>query len=185
MLRGTAWLGIALATVALCGFSDQGGWTLYLLVWGLLWLLYLSFVNLGQTFYSFGWESLLLETGFLAIFLGPADTGSSLVIIWLLRWVLFRIMLGAGLIKWRGDPCWRDLTCLYYHYETQPMPNALSWYLHHLPKLVHRLGVQFKPSSRAHHPLYLVAATADFLCRRCIDHPLSADFNPQRQPLLA
>jgi hypothetical protein len=63
------------------------------------------------------------------------------VIIWLLRWLLFRVEFGAGLIKLRGDPCWRDLTCLYYHHETQPMPNPLSWYFHHLPKALHRLEV--------------------------------------------
>src|SRR5262249_30535628 len=48
---------------------------------------------------------------------------------------------GAGLIKMRGDPCWRDLTCLYYHHETQPMPNPLSWWFHHLPKRLHRAEV--------------------------------------------
>src|SRR5262249_7433903 len=52
-----------------------------------------------------------------------------------------RIMIGAGLIKLRGDPCWRDLTCLYYHYETQPIPNPLSWWLHFRPHWVHKVGV--------------------------------------------
>jgi hypothetical protein len=52
-------------------------------------------------------------------------------------------MVGAGLIKLRGDPCWRDLTCMLFHYETQPLPNPLSWYLHHLPPLVHRFEVLF------------------------------------------
>ena len=60
---------------------------------------------------------------------------------WLLRWVLFRLMFGAGLIKWRGDPCWRDLTCLDYYFETQPIPNPLAWYFHWLPASVHRAGV--------------------------------------------
>ena len=50
---------------------------------------------------------------------------------------------GAGLIKLRGDPCWRDLTCLVFHYETQPNPNPLSWYLHQLPAWFHRLEVLF------------------------------------------
>jgi hypothetical protein len=136
-------IGIVLSIMALSGFSDTNGWPLYLLVWGSMWVLYLSFVNLGQTFYSFGWESLLLETGFLTLFLGPENSGKSLIMIWLIRWVLFRIMLGAGLIKWRGDPCWRELTCLYYHYETQPMPNPISWYLHQLPKAIQRLSVLF------------------------------------------
>src|SRR5262249_10344836 len=64
-------------------------------------------------------------------------------IIWLLRWMTFRIMLGAGLIKLRGDPCWRKLTCLYYHYETQPIPNPLSRTLHFMPRWFHRAGVLF------------------------------------------
>jgi len=59
--------------------------------------------------------------------------------IWLLNWLLFRNMFGAGLIKLRGDECWRRLTCLDYHYETQPMPNPMSWHAHHLPDRVHRL----------------------------------------------
>ncbi|HXF36023.1 MAG TPA: lipase maturation factor family protein, partial [Actinomycetota bacterium] len=60
---------------------------------------------------------------------------------WLLRWLLFRLEFGAGLIKIRGDRCWRDLTCLFYHHETQPMLNPLSWYFHRLPRWVHRLEV--------------------------------------------
>ncbi len=60
--------------------------------------------------------------------------------IWLFRWLIFRIMLGAGLIKLRGDSCWRDLTCLYYHYETQPIPNPLSSLLHFMPQWFHQLG---------------------------------------------
>jgi hypothetical protein len=65
------------------------------------------------------------------------------LLIWMLRWVLFRDMFGAGLIKLRGDPCWRDLTCLHYYFETQPIPNPLSWYFHHLPSIVKRAGVAF------------------------------------------
>ena len=91
--------------------------------------------------YGFGWESLLLEAGFLAIFLGNDDTAPPVLVLWLVRWLLFRVEFGAGLIKLRGDPCWRDLTCLYYHHETQPMPGPLSWFFHHLPKPLHRVEV--------------------------------------------
>jgi hypothetical protein len=58
---------------------------------------------------------------------------------WLLRWLLFRLEFGAGLIKMRGDRCWRDLTCLAYHHETQPMPNPLSWWFHRLSPRLHRV----------------------------------------------
>jgi hypothetical protein len=112
-----------------------------MLVWLVLWALYLSIVNVGQTFYGFGWESLLLEGGFLAIFLGASDTAPPVLVIWLFRWLVFRLEFGAGLIKLRGDPCWRNLTCLDYHHETQPMPNPLSWYFHHLPRRLHRVEV--------------------------------------------
>src|SRR5204862_235434 len=61
----------------------------------------------------------------------------------LIVWVLFRTMFGAGMIKVRADPCWHDLTCLFYHYETQPLPNPLSWYLHHAPRWFHKAGVLF------------------------------------------
>jgi hypothetical protein len=140
---GAAWLGVALSLSALGGFSERRGWLLSALVWGAQWVLYLSFVNVGQMFYGFGWETMLLEAGFLAVFLGSEQMAPSLVPILLVRWMLFRTIFGAGLIKLRGDSCWKDLTCLYYHYETQPMPNPLSWYFHWLPQPVHRFGVLF------------------------------------------
>ncbi len=116
-----------------------------------LWILYLSLYHVGQIFYGYGWEILLLETGFLAVFLCPLVRGDLLpratppprAVIWLLRWVLFRVMFGAGLIKIRGDSCWLDLTCMMYHYETQPIPNPISWYLHQLPAAVHQVEVLF------------------------------------------
>jgi hypothetical protein len=140
---GASWLGLALSLLALSGLSEKRGWFLSALTWAALWFLDLSFVNVGQTFYGFGWETMLLEAGFLAIFLGDEKTAPSWIPLFLIRWMLFRTMFGAGLIKLRGDSCWRDLTCLYYHYETQPMPNPLSWYFHWLPQPVHRFGVAF------------------------------------------
>jgi lipase maturation factor len=139
-----AWAGVALSVIATLGLFDGVGSTIpfaSMVIFALLWVLYLSIVNIGQTFYSFGWESLLLETGFLAIFLGPITTAPQFSFVILLRWLLFRVEFGAGLIKMRGDRCWRDLTCLYYHHETQPMPNPLSWHFHHLPKRLHRVEV--------------------------------------------
>jgi len=133
-----AWSGVLLAATATLGISEAGPIWLSMFVWFVLWALYLSIVNIGQTFYAFGWESLLLEAGFLAVFLGPTRSAPPTLVIWLIRWLLFRVEFGAGLIKLRGDPCWRDLTCLYYHHETQPMPNPLSWFFHHLPRPLHR-----------------------------------------------
>jgi hypothetical protein len=142
-VRTAAWLGVGLSVLALTGYPQRLGTLPAAIVWGLLWVLYLSFVNVGQTFYGFGWESLLLETGFFAIFLGGSTATPNALLVWILRWTLFRVMFGAGLIKLRGDPCWRDLTCLNYYFETQPIPNPLSWYFHWLPASIHRAGVAF------------------------------------------
>ena len=109
--------------------------------WFYLWSLYLSFINIGQVFYGYGWETMLVETGFLAIFLGHPGIKTSAILIWLFRWVCFRNMFGSGLIKIRGDECWRDLTCMFQFYETQPIPNFLSIYFHHLPEWIHRGSV--------------------------------------------
>ncbi len=140
-LSVVAWVGVAASVTIVAGLPQAGPAWVPMLAWFLVWGLYLSIVNVGQTFYSFGWETLLLEAGFLAMFLGPSRSPPPVLVIWLLRWLLFRIEFGAGLIKIRGDACWRNLTCLDYHHETQPMPNPLSWYFHRLPKPVHRAEV--------------------------------------------
>ena len=139
--RAAAWAGVLLALLALSGVVQRRSGIGAGLVWGLLWILYLSFVNVGQTFYGFGWESLLCEVGFFTIFAGASNTPPQALLNWIYRWTLFRLMFGAGLIKLRGDPCWRNLTCLDYYFETQPMPNPLSWYFHWLPRRVLHGGV--------------------------------------------
>jgi len=136
-----AWLGALLSAAMAVGVAGVLPLWAAVLLWLLLWVLYLSIVNVGQTWYSFGWESLLLEAGFLAIFLGNDRVAPPLLAMWLARLLLFRLEFGAGLIKLRGDSCWRDLTALYYHHETQPMPGPLSWFFHHLPKPLHRMEV--------------------------------------------
>ncbi|MDY6766400.1 MAG: lipase maturation factor family protein, partial [Candidatus Nanohaloarchaea archaeon] len=105
-----AWTGVGLSLLALTGVSEQYGTPVSVTVWTALYVLYLSFVNAGQLFYSYGWESMLLETGFFAIFLGASDVAAPFLVVLMLRWILFRNMFGAGLIKLRGDQCWRDLT---------------------------------------------------------------------------
>ncbi|MGV9249889.1 lipase maturation factor family protein [Streptomyces sp. NPDC003697] len=136
-----AWTGCAVSAALLAGLDSWLPLWGAMLLWLLPWALYLSIVNVGQTWYAFGWESLLLETGFLAVLLGNDEVAPPVLVLFLLRWVLFRVEFGAGLIKLRGDPCWRQLTCLYYHYETQPMPGPLSWFFHRLPRPLHRVEV--------------------------------------------
>ncbi|MBW0014385.1 lipase maturation factor family protein [Mycobacterium sp.] len=141
LFAGASWLGAALSAAIVAGVADLAPLWTAMLMWLALWVLYLSIVNVGQTWYGFGWESLLLETGFLMIFLGNDTVAPPLLTLWLARLLLFRVEFGAGLIKMRGDPCWRNLTCLYYHHETQPMPGPLSWFFHHLPRPLHRIEV--------------------------------------------
>jgi hypothetical protein len=108
----------------------------------LLWAFYLSLVTVGQVFLGYQWDALLLETGLLAILLAPlglrpgrdAEPAAPASAVWLLRWLLFRLMLGSGVVKLRsGDEAWRTLTALRVHYETQPLPTWLGWYAHQLP----------------------------------------------------
>ena len=141
LLAGVCWTGAAVSAALVAGAGDLVPVWAAMAAWLLLWVLYLSIVNVGQAWYAFGWESLLLEAGFLVIFLGNDHIAPPVLVIWLVRWLLFRVEFGAGLIKLRGDPCWRNLTCLYYHHETQPMPGPLSWFFHHLPKPLHRIEV--------------------------------------------
>ncbi|MFE2884545.1 lipase maturation factor family protein [Streptomyces graminifolii] len=136
-----AWTGCAVSAALVVGLDSRLPLWAGMLLWAVPWALYLSIVNVGQTWYGFGWESLLLEVGFLAVFLGNDEVAPPVVVLFLLRWILFRVEFGAGLIKLRGDACWRKLTCLDFHHETQPMPGPLSWFFHHLPRPLHRIEV--------------------------------------------
>ena len=142
-LLAVAWLGVVLSAVVVLGYANG----VMLLV---LWASYLSIVHVGQEWYGYGWEIQLPETGFLAVFLVPLWDGRPwtqrsppILVIWLYRWLLFRVMFGAGMIKLRGDDAWADLTALYYHFETQPIPNALSRWYHFLPRWILQSGVLF------------------------------------------
>ncbi len=156
LLGALAWVGTALAAGLVVGVGDVIPLWVSVIWWLIMWALYLSVVNIGQTFYAFGWESLLLEAGFLAAFLGNASIAPPLLTLFAFRWLLFRVEFGAGMIKLRGDPCWRDLTCLHYHHETQPMPGPMSRWFHHLPPSLHRAEVA------ANHFAQLVAPFALF-----------------------
>jgi hypothetical protein len=136
-----ALVGLGLAAALVVGYANLPSLAL-------LWLIYGSYVRIGQLWFSFGWEIQILETTVVAACLvhpwdprplrAPAPPPLAIV---LMRWLAFRIMLGAGLIKLRGDPCWLALTCLDAHFETQPIPNPLSPLLHHLPHAALAAGV--------------------------------------------
>lgn len=142
-LLTVAWIGFALSCVVLAGYANA-------LLLAVLWFLYLSFVHVGQDWYGYGWEIQLTETGFLAIFLCPLldmrpfpRYAPPFPVIVLFRWLIFRIVFGAGLIKYRGDEIWWNGTALYYHFETQPIPGPLSRWFFFLPHILLKIGVWF------------------------------------------
>src|SRR5215468_2556176 len=132
-LRGWAIAGAVLSAALVLGYANLPSLAVLRLIYG-------SYERIGQLWWGFGWEIQLLETTVIAVCLvhpwdprplrAPAPPRTAIV---LMRWLAFRIMLGAGLIKLRGDPCWTALTCLDAHFETQPIPNPLSPLFHHLP----------------------------------------------------
>jgi hypothetical protein len=144
--------GVVLSTMLILGFLPVP-------VLCLLWLFYLSLVHAGQTFLGFQWDSLLLETGVLAVFFAPLQlrlrpawllgrhsmTGParpSRIALFLLRWLLFRVMFLSGAVKWLASvPAWRDFTAMRYHYQTQPLPTWTSWYANLLPDWFQALSV--------------------------------------------
>ncbi|HEY4039936.1 MAG TPA: lipase maturation factor family protein [Burkholderiaceae bacterium] len=136
--------------VALKGAAMAGALVALLLALGwvrarpalmVLFVLYLSLYHAGQIFTAFQWDTLLLETGFLAIFLADAPTR---LVVLLFEWLLFRLRFLSGYFKLAsGDPSWRDLTALNYYFETQPLPHIGSWYAHQLPHWLLKTGVGF------------------------------------------
>ena len=138
-----------LDAVALTGLANAlllGAGAHYSHIVAICWLCHSSIVNAAEasSFYSYGWETQLLETAFLTMFLcSPTDRRAppTRIVLWLFRWLAFRISVGAGLIKIRGGSCWEKKTCLWYHFETQPIPSPLSFIFHFLPKAVLSRGV--------------------------------------------
>lgn len=112
-----------------------------------IWLAYLSLAVGGQTFLSFQWDALLLESVATALFwvawrvsFQPAPTREWAPGRWLVASVAGKLMFLSGATKLAsGDSTWRDLTAMTYHYETQPLPGPASWFMHHLPLAAHRL----------------------------------------------
>ncbi len=125
-VQRACYVGAALALLVVCNVATR------LALVGLF-VLYLSVFYAGQVFTTFQWDLLLIETGFLAIFVSTRSPGS----IGMLRWLAFRFVFLAGAAKiLSGDPTWRDWSALSYHFETQPLPTAVAWYAHHWPQAV-------------------------------------------------
>uniref|UniRef100_A0A2R5LLL9 Lipase maturation factor n=1 Tax=Ornithodoros turicata TaxID=34597 RepID=A0A2R5LLL9_9ACAR len=124
----------------------------------LLWVLYFSLYQVGQTFMWFQWDILLLEAGFLCVLVAPVgilhrtlglSSQWSLphhphdrVTVWLVRWLLFRLMFASGVVKLTSKcPTWWGLTALDIHFESECIPTPAAWFFHHLPSWLLRLGV--------------------------------------------
>ena len=116
----------------------------------ILYILHLSLVVIGQSFMSFQWDVLLLETGFLAIFISPRNffyrlgtrSEPSKLLLILFWFLLFRLIFSSGIGKiLSSDPVWANLTALNYHYFTQPLPTPLAWYVNLLPHIFHKVSV--------------------------------------------
>jgi len=141
LLDSAALMGMVLSALIIIKGSAN------MIMMSTIWILYHSIVSVGQRWYSFGWESQTLETVFLSIWMVPLwslDQFSATPFFLSFfgnKWLIFRIMIGAGLIKIRGDSCWRDLTCMNYHYQTQPVPNPIAFYLHKSPEIIHKFEV--------------------------------------------
>lgn len=141
-LSAVTWSGAAVALVVLAGFLPMAGLAA-------LWVLYLSVFSVGNVFLGFQWDVLLLEAGALAVLASPAglrprlssERAPGAVPLWLVRWLWFRLLFLAGAVKLAsGDGSWWDLSALSFHFETQPLPHALSWYAHMLPEPVLKAG---------------------------------------------
>jgi predicted DCC family thiol-disulfide oxidoreductase YuxK len=141
LLRILPWAGMALAAMLFFRIVPMAA------VFG-LYVLYLNVVWIGQDFFTFQWDVLLLEVGFAAILVTPfglmpqyRNRSTSRIGVWVLRFLVFRLMLESGLVKLlSGDITWRNLTALTFHYETQPLPTPLAWYAHQLPETVQRFS---------------------------------------------
>ncbi|WP_114855131.1 lipase maturation factor family protein [Brachybacterium sp. YJGR34] len=141
LLRAMCLLGIVLGALVVLGLPQRGpAWTM-IAVFGVMWVMYLSIHSVGRIFYGYGWESMLLECGFVVGFLGSHAVAPPMLVLLFLRWMLLRLEFGAGMIKMRGDPAWRDLTAMDHHHLTQPMPGPLSALAHRAPRWWHRVEV--------------------------------------------
>jgi hypothetical protein len=137
-LTGFCWGGIVISALLVIGVPQLGPPWVPMLSFLVLWFVYLSITGIGGRFYGFGWEMLLCEAGFMAAFLGSDSQPPSTLIIILFLWLVFRMEFGAGMIKIRGGREWRDLTAMFHHHETQPMPGPFSRRFHLLPAWFHR-----------------------------------------------
>jgi len=158
MLHGLCAAGVALSVAVMVGIAPGP----CLLA---AWAVYLSLATVCQDFLWFQWDGLLLEIGFLGAFLAPwrlrSRPGSDAPprpALRLVRWLLFRLMFASAVVKLTsGDPNWRHLTALQYHYETQPLPTWTAWYAHQMPRWFHTMSAAMMFAIEGLAPFLIVA----------------------------
>mmetsp|Transcript_8643 Transcript_8643/g.12947 ORF Transcript_8643/g.12947 Transcript_8643/m.12947 type:complete len:677 (+) Transcript_8643:78-2108(+) len=139
-------IGVVLSTMAASGLIHHG------FLFAIITMLYCFLVKLGGTFYSFQWDILLLECGFVASICYAPWVRLRLchknieqidnIGAWPLRFLLFKLMFMSGVVKVLADcPTWLDLTALEYHFATQCLPGPFAWYAHQLHPFILRLSV--------------------------------------------
>jgi len=147
LLVAACWGGAVIAAIVACGLLPLPGLAA-------CFALYLSLSSVTRTFLTFQWDILLTEAGLLALFVAPWRLRARVPCLpappapalWLLRWLLFRLMFSSGVVKLAsGDPTWWNLRALDVHYFTQPIPTWTAWYAHQLPAWFHtcECGVMF------------------------------------------
>lgn len=159
-LIGGAVIGVCLAILLILNLAPR-------LVCTGLWVVYLSYVSVGREFFSFQWDNLLLETGFIAIFFSPShlwkgETGETLprrTIRFLLIWLLFRLHFESGCSKWMsGEKSWWNLTAMDFYYETAPIPTWLGWLMYQMPHFLQALSVILVCAFEVVLPFYIFAS---------------------------
>ena len=107
---------------------------------------FLSFIAAAQDFASYQSDGMLLEAGFISLFLAPpgwrprwgTSDPPSRASRYLLIWLMFRIYFESGIAKILGrDPEWRDFTAMDQYYQNGPLPTWIAWYAHQLPHTFH------------------------------------------------
>ena len=158
-LRALSIGGVVLAVLLAAGLVPA-------IVLPLLWVDYLSLSAVAREFLSYQWDALLLEAGFLAIFVAPlvvrerwrTPVAPPRLGVWLMLWLVFRLMFGSGIVKLAsGDPTWRNLTAMTFHYETQPIPTPIAWYAHQLPLWMHKASTAATIGIELAAPFFIVA----------------------------
>jgi hypothetical protein len=138
-LSSLCWIGAGTSLLLIAGIAPTA-------TAALLWLLYLSLTVAGQEFLEFQWDSLLLETGLLAVLYAPlswrerfgGEGEPPVGVRWAIWLLAFKLTFLSGITKLLSkDPTWANLTALSYHYETQPLPAWTSWFMYQLPPAVH------------------------------------------------